>query len=101
MIKPYVEAIEKTAVQYHEDYENFDVKKVVIRGVPRKVLLKPKDAPVRLNYQTFALGDRVIYVCDTGSVPLGNKGTVVSVQDKAIDVVFDTTFMSGTSLGGR
>lgn len=77
------------------------MKKVVIRGVPRKVLLKPFDAEVRLNYQTFSLGDRVIYVCDSGSVPLANKGTVVSVQEKVVDVVFDTTFMSGTTLGGR
>jgi len=73
----------------------------VIRGVPRKVLLRPADAEVRLNYQSFSLGDRVIYVCDSGSVPIGNKGTVVGVQEKVIDVVFDTTFMSGTTLSGR
>jgi 5'-3' exoribonuclease 1 len=54
-----------------------------------------------LNYQTFGLGDRVVYVCDTGSVPIGNKGTVIGVQEKSIEVVFDTTFMSGTTLGGR
>lgn len=100
-MQKYVEAIEKAAVKYHEQYENLDLKKVVIRGVPRKVLLKPEDAEVKLNYQSFGLGDRVIYVCDTGSVPLGNKGTVVSVQEKSIDVVFDTTFMSGGTLGGR
>ncbi|RCH92340.1 hypothetical protein CU098_000601, partial [Rhizopus stolonifer] len=68
--------VEEAAIKYHEEYENFDFKKVVIRGVPRKVLLKPADAEVRLNYQTFSLGDRVVYVCDTGFVPLGNKGTV-------------------------
>jgi 5'-3' exoribonuclease 1 len=56
---------------------------------------------VKLNYQTFGLGDRVVYVCDTGSVPLGNKGTVIGVQEKSVDVVFDTTFMSGSTLGGR
>lgn len=88
-------------MEYHEKYESFDVKKVVIRGVPRKVLLRPEDAVVRLNYQTFSLGDRVIYVCDTGSVPIGNKGTVVGVDEKTIDIVFDTTFMGGVTLSGR
>ncbi|GAA5803816.1 hypothetical protein HPULCUR_009301 [Helicostylum pulchrum] len=101
LTKPYVEEIEKAAVEYHEKYESFDVKKVVIRGVPRKVLLRPEDAVVRLNYQTFSLGDRVIYVCDTGSVPIGNKGTVVGVDEKTIDIVFDTTFMGGVTLSGR
>lgn len=97
----YCHDIEKAAVKFHEKYENLDFKKVVIRGVPRKVLLRPADAEVRLNYQTFSLGDRVIYVCDSGSVPIGNKGTVVGVQEKVIDVIFDTTFMSGSNLGGR
>ncbi|KAI8345316.1 XRN 5'-3' exonuclease N-terminus-domain-containing protein [Choanephora cucurbitarum] len=97
----YCRKIEESAIKYHEKYESLDFKKVVIRGAPRKVLLKPGDAEVRLNYQSFSLGDRVVYVCDSGFVPLGNKGTVVGVQEKIVDVVFDTTFMSGTSLGGR
>lgn len=97
----YCHEVEAKAIQYHEKYESLDFKKVVIRGVPRKVLLKPADAEVRLNYQSFSLGDRVVYVCDTGSVPLGNKGTVVGVQEKVVDVIFDTTFMSGNNLGGK
>jgi 5'-3' exoribonuclease 1 len=101
LVDSYCHQIEKCAIKYHDTYENLDFKKVVIRGVPRKVLLRSSDAEVRLNYQTFSLGDRVIYVCDTGSVPLGNKGTVVGVQDKVVDVVFDSTFMSGSTLGGR
>ncbi|KAI7907128.1 exoribonuclease 1 [Cokeromyces recurvatus] len=98
---PYCHEIEKAAIQYHEMYEELDIKKCIIRGVPRKVLLKPADAGMRLNYQTFSLGDRVIYVCDSGAVPLGNKGTVVGVQEKAVDVIFDTTFMGGSTLGDR
>ncbi|KAI9471931.1 MAG: exoribonuclease 1 [Benjaminiella poitrasii] len=98
---PYCRTIEQAATQYHETYENLDVKKVVIRGVPRNVLLKPADAEARLNYQSFSLGDRVVYVCDSGAVPLGNKGTVVGVQEKAIDVIFDTTFMGGSTLADR
>lgn len=97
----YCHEVEEKAIKYHEKCESLDYKKVVIRGVPRKVLLKPADAEVRLNYQSFSLGDRVVYVCDSGAVPLGNKGTVVGVQEKVVDVIFDTTFMSGTNLGGK
>jgi 5'-3' exoribonuclease 1 len=97
----YCQEVEEKAIQYHELCESLDYKKIVIRGVPRKVLLKPEDAEVRLNYQSFSLGDRVVYVSDSGSVPLGNKGTVVGVQEKVVDVIFDTTFMSGNNLGGK
>jgi 5'-3' exoribonuclease 1 len=93
--------IEDVATQYTMTYKKIPVKKVVIRGVPRSVLLKPEDAKIRLNYQRFSLGDRVIYATDTGAVPLGMKGTVVGVDDKSIDVLFDGSFMGGTSLDGR
>ncbi|KAI8977920.1 exoribonuclease 1 [Pilobolus umbonatus] len=97
----YVHLIEEAAVAYHEKYDDLEMKKIIIKGVPRKVLLKPADAGVKLNYQTFSLGDRVIYVCDSGAVPIGTKGTVVTVTEKIIDVVFDITFMSGTTLNNR
>ncbi|KAF2455651.1 XRN 5'-3' exonuclease N-terminus-domain-containing protein [Lineolata rhizophorae] len=76
-----------------------------IRGVPRAALLKPSDAESRLGGQKFALGDRVVYVQDSGRVPIGGRGTVVGMTRTArvtlLDVVFDTTFMSGTTLGDR
>lgn len=74
-------------------------------GVPRNGLLKPSDAQWRLGHQKFTLGDRVIYVADSGKVPIASKGTVVGLtlttRETWLDVVFDVSFMSGTSLGDR
>jgi 5'-3' exoribonuclease 1 len=76
-----------------------------IRGVPRKALLKPSDCEHRLGNQLFSLGDRLIYVQDSGRVPIGTRGTVVGLirtsRALLLDVVFDISFMSGTSLGER
>jgi 5'-3' exoribonuclease 1 len=76
-----------------------------IKGVPRKALLKPSDAEHRLGNQTFALGDRVVYVQDSGRVPIATRGTLVGMTRNSrttlLDIVFDSTFMSGTSLGER
>lgn len=74
-------------------------------GIPRNALLKPSDAQWRLGNQKFALGDRVIYAADSGKVPIASKGTVVGLtstpRETWLDVVFDVSFMSGTSLGDR
>ena len=74
-------------------------------GVPRNGLLKPSDAQSRLGSQHFALGDRIIYVADSGKVPIASKGTVVGLtlttRETWLDIVFDVSFMSGTSLGDR
>jgi 5'-3' exoribonuclease 1 len=76
-----------------------------IKGVPRNALLKPSDAEHRLGSQTFTLGDRIVYVQDSGRVPIATRGTVVGLTRTTrmtlLDVVFDDTFMSGTSLGDR
>jgi len=76
-----------------------------IKGVRRNALMKPSDAEHRLGNQRFALGDRVIYVQDSGRVPIGTKGTVVgktiTTRTTLLDVVFDVTFLSGTTLGER
>ncbi|KIX09646.1 uncharacterized protein Z518_00727 [Rhinocladiella mackenziei CBS 650.93] len=76
-----------------------------ISGVPRNGLLKPSDAQWRLGHQKFVLGDRVIYVADSGKVPIASKGTVVGLtqttRETWLDIVFDVSFMSGTSLGDR
>ena len=74
-------------------------------GVPRNGLLKPSDAQWRLGGQKFSLGDRIIYVADSGKVPIASKGTVVGLtqtsRETLLDIVFDVSFMSGTSLGDR
>ena len=76
-----------------------------LKGVPRNALMKPSDAEHRLGNQRFRLGDRVVYVQDSGRVPIATRGTVVGISRTArttlLDVVFDVTFMSGTSLGER
>ena len=76
-----------------------------INGVPRNALLKPSDAEQRLSHQRFALGDRVVYVQDSGRVPIATRGTVVgrtrTSRTTLLDVLFDVTFMSGTSLEDR
>ncbi|KAL7324031.1 exonuclease II Exo2 [Mucor circinelloides] len=97
----YCQEIEKAATKYHEAYEKLDFEKLVYCNIPRMALLRPADTQFHLSRQKFSLGDRVIYAWYSGSVPFGNKGTVVGVKEKVIDVVFDTTFVSGTTLGGR
>lgn len=76
-----------------------------VKGVPRNALMKPSDAEHRLGSQRFRLGDRIVYVQDSGRVPIATRGTVVGISQTArttfLDVVFDVTFMSGTSLGDR
>lgn len=76
-----------------------------IKSVPRNALLKPSDAESRLGHQWFSLGDRIVYVQDSGRVPIASHGTVVGItrtpRTTFLDVVFDVTFMSGTSLDDR
>lgn len=93
--------VEDMATQYTEKYDNLNFKKVILQHCPRSILLKPADAESKLHAQTFKLGDRVIYALEAGLVPFAAKGTVVGVQQKVVDVVFDTSFMGGKDLDGR
>ena len=76
-----------------------------IKSVPRNALLKPSDAEHRLGNQRFSVGDRVVYIQDSGRVPIATRGTVVGLTRTSralfLDCVFDVTFMSGTTLGDR
>lgn len=76
-----------------------------IKGVPRVGLLRPCDVEHRLGNQRFSLGDRVVYAQDSGKVPIATRGTVVGLtrtpRTVLLDVVFDVSFMSGTTLGDR
>jgi 5'-3' exoribonuclease 1 len=98
-----VMAIEKAADYWSVNGPGVDFKK--LKGVPRSALMKPSDAEHRLGNQKFALGDRVVYVQDSGRVPIATRGTVVGIsrtpRTTLLDVVFDVTFMSGTTLGER
>ncbi|KAF7191855.1 5'-3' exoribonuclease 1 [Pseudocercospora fuligena] len=96
-------AIEQAADANNAIANAVDGKK--IGGVPRVALLKPVDAEQRTQRQKFRLGHRVVYVLDTGRVPIAMRGTVVGLtrtsRNTLLDIVFDSTFMSGTTLGGR
>ncbi|KAI9787309.1 MAG: hypothetical protein M1816_007657 [Peltula sp. TS41687] len=98
-----VKQIEKAADECLQKGQGFEGKK--IKGVPRNALLKPSDAEHRLGNQRFTLGDRIAYIQESGKVPIATRGTVVGLtrtsRTTLLDVVFDVTFMSGTSLGER
>lgn len=76
-----------------------------LRGVPRAAILKPADAELVLGNQNFSLGDRVTFAAASGKVPIATRGTVAGISRTAtallLDVVWDTSFMSGTTLGER
>ncbi|KAI8659558.1 hypothetical protein LRP88_06126 [Fusarium phalaenopsidis] len=98
-----VQALATVGEQIHVASQEIDIKK--LRGVPRSALLKPSDAEMVLGSQNFALGDRVTYVSAAGKVPIATRGTVVGISRTAtallLDVVWDTAFMSGTTLNER
>ncbi|TQN73882.1 5'-3' exoribonuclease 1 [Colletotrichum shisoi] len=85
--------------------QSHDVEVKNMKGVPRSAIMKPTDAELFLSNQKFALGDRVSFLSSSGKVPLGSRGTVVGLSRTAnnllLDVVWDLTFMSGTTLGER
>lgn len=89
--------------QVFQASENVEIKK--LKGVPRAAILKPSDAGLVLGNQNFGLGDRVTFVASAGKVPIATRGTVAGISRTAtallLDVVWDTSFMSGTTLGDR
>ncbi|KAK9454235.1 XRN 5'-3' exonuclease N-terminus-domain-containing protein [Dipodascopsis uninucleata] len=78
---------------------------ILEQNVPQGSLLKPSDAVHRLGNQKFLLGDRVVYVKDTGNVPIATKGTIIGITTsyarKILDVVWDQTFLAGIDFSGR
>ena len=97
--------IESAADQHMASASTSAMKNELLKGVPRHAILKPADAAHRLGGQRFATGDRVVYVQDSGKVPLGLTGTVVGLTRTArttlLDLLLDASFMSGTTLGDR
>lgn len=96
-----VMSLEKLADELVSKKVMANLKVVAIKNIPRQALLKPAHTLARLRDQKFTLGDRVITVADTGSVPLSAKGVVVGIQVGFIDVVFDVQFIGGSTLGDR
>jgi 5'-3' exoribonuclease 1 len=100
-LKDIVKQIEQAAIKYNQVWENLEFRRVIVKNIPRHVLLKPEHAPHKLQNQHFELGDRVVFAQDSGGVPLGLRGTVIGFEEKHVQVVFDQTFMGGSTLGGQ
>jgi len=96
-----VREIEQAAIKYNDEWENLEFRRVIVKNIPRHVLLQPAHAPHKLQNQMFELGDRVVFAQDSGGVPLGLRGTVIGFEEKHVQVVFDQTFMGGSTLGGQ
>ncbi|GAO19521.1 hypothetical protein UVI_02040640 [Ustilaginoidea virens] len=98
-----VVALANAGEQAFQGSQEVDIKR--LKGVPRAAILKPSDADVVLGNQRFALGDRVTFAASAGKVPLATTGTVAGISRTAtallLDVVWDVSFMSGTTLGER
>ncbi|ONH67581.1 hypothetical protein BON22_2545 [Cyberlindnera fabianii] len=83
--------------------DKHDVKKLV--GVPREAVLDPSVSFNKLKAQAFKLGDRIVYVHDSGKVPLFSKGTVIGYHSVGahvtLQVLFDKPLLGGNRLGGQ
>ncbi|TPX58418.1 hypothetical protein PhCBS80983_g03133 [Powellomyces hirtus] len=101
LTKDVVKRIESRVDAFYESIGPAKVKGVTVKNVPRQAILKPAHARHRLSHQKFDLGDRVLYVMDSGSVPLGVQGTAIGIEGEFIDVVFDQGFLGGTNLSDR
>lgn len=93
--------IEKLEDEMTKNKANSSIKKAIVKGIPRRAVLKPTHAIYRLQSQQFALGDRVTMVQDSGGVPLSVKGVVIGLNAKTMDVIWDVPFISGGTLGDR
>ena len=93
--------IDKLADSFKEQKSLKNIKRALVKGIPRQAVLKPEHALYRLQNQVFAIGDRVTMAQETGGVPLCVRGVVIGLNSNSIDVVWDVPFMSGTTLGNR
>lgn len=66
---------------------------------PLEVLHKNNiDAVGRAN---FRLGERAVFVLNSGAVPFGSMGTIVTVSKTHVELLLDTPSVGGTDLSGR
>ena len=93
--------IESLADNFTKIKSSAQIKKAIVKGIPRQAVLKPAHAIYHLQNQHFTLGNHVTMVQDSGGVPLSVKGVVIGLNTKTMDVVWDVPFMSGVTLGDR
>lgn len=98
-----VTQLEKLADDFNSHRKLEDIKRILVRRIPRQAILKPAHAEFRLQGQVFSLGDRVVMAQDSavGGVPLSMKGVVIGLNTTSIDVVWDSPFIGGGNLSGR
>lgn len=76
-----------------------------IKGIPRSAVFDPSREQLVLRRQHFDLGDRVVYVADSGKAELFSKGTVVGIRSYPgrvlLQVVFDDPVLTGNRFDGR
>ncbi|CCK71177.1 chromatin-binding exonuclease XRN1 KNAG_0G01190 [Huiozyma naganishii CBS 8797] len=103
LTKGSIVAVEKYVLQHSSELAQFEMKNLA--KVPREAILNPRVSLGLLRSQRFRLGDRVIYVQDSGKVPLFSKGTVVGYTtlglNLSVQVLFDHELVAGNTFGGR
>lgn len=105
------DSLTKVSMQAVEDYiEKYSsyleqTEKKQLAKVPCEAVLDPKSSCALLRSQKFDLGDRVVYIQDSGKVPLFSRGTVVGYttlgMSLSIQVLFDKEIVAGNNFGGR
>lgn len=92
---------------FMEDYitKPLQLEKKDVKGVPKDAVINPSVSYQLLKNQRYDLGDRVIYVQDSGKVPKLSKGTIVSIMTvgnkTSLGVVFDLPLVTGNNMGGK
>lgn len=95
--------IEKQIINYIQTPQPTST--IQIKNIPRVAVLNPSVPVLKLKHQQFRLGDRVMYILNSGKVALFSKGTVVGYRSSetavSVHVVFDTPVLSGNRFDGR
>lgn len=103
LTKVSMQAVEDHILTYSSYLDKTEKKQLA--KVPCDAVLDPKTSFALLRGQRFDLGDRVVYVQDSGKVPLFSKGTVVGYTTLgsrlSIQVLFDNEIVAGNNFGGR
>lgn len=105
------EALTKFSLTAIEDYMDHYISQPIpltnkdIKGVPNDAILHPSESLQLLSSQKFDLGDRVIFIQDSGKVPRLSKGTVVGItasdSKNELSVVFDHPQLSAGNMNGK
>ncbi|CAI6500461.1 AIS_HP2_G0017580.mRNA.1.CDS.1 [Saccharomyces cerevisiae] len=103
LTKTSIAAVEEHIMKYAANIGGHERKQLA--KVPRKAVLNPRSSFALLRSQKFDLGDRVVYIQDSGKVPIFSKGTVVGYttlsSSLSIQVLFDNEIVAGNDFGGR